>query len=263
MRTRQLSFIVLLLTTACAQGARTPSPAHAPRDGRELLAQMHDAYAGKWYRTLTFVQKTTINRPGQPEQIQTWYESLLSPNRLRIDFGDLAEGNGVIYTADSLYVVRAGKQVRAVANGNPFLPFVAGVYAQPIETTLQQLAPYHFDLSLVRPDTWQGRPVYVVGAKSADDTTSAQFWVDRERLVALRMILALSPVPNAPPMDIHLDSYEPVAGGWLATNVAMSSKGAMVQQEQYSDWKGDVNLPAEFFDAAHWTSTPHWAARKP
>ena len=31
-----------------------------PRNGEELIRQMRDRYDGKWYRTLTFVQKTTL-----------------------------------------------------------------------------------------------------------------------------------------------------------------------------------------------------------
>ena len=253
--------LIALLPCACSHAtSNLHSVSTAPQNGRELLAQMHDAYAGKWYHTLTFAQQTTMNRPGQPQQIQTWYESVREPDRLRIDFGNPSEGNGVLYTADSLYVIRAGKQTRAVGNGNPFLPFVIGVYTQPLATTLAQLAHYHFDLNLLRNDTWEGRPVYVVGATSAQDTTSAQFWLDRERLVAVRMILGLSPAPNAPPMDIHLEKYVPVSGGWLATKVEMSSKGALVQAEDYSDWKGNVKLAPEFFDPAKWTAAHHWAA---
>ena len=100
------------------------------------------------------IQKTTLTRPNGVVDTSTWYESLKSPDRLRIDFGDPAKGNGALYTADSLYVVRGGKVTRTIASGNPFLPFVAGVYDQPVEATLRQLAPYHFDLSRIRTDTW-------------------------------------------------------------------------------------------------------------
>src|SRR5437763_10242959 len=173
MNRKNRHFACLALVCACV----APNPGVSrtvPTSGVELLTRMHDVYNGKWYKTLTFVQKTTVTRPNGVVDTSTWYESLRSPDRLRIDFGDPTKGNGALYTADSLYVVRAGKVTRALGSGNPFLPFVAGVYTQPVETTIRQLAPYKFDLSVIRSDTWQGKPVYVVGAKSPQDLDSPQ-----------------------------------------------------------------------------------------
>ena len=106
-----------------------------PTDGRQLLARMRAAYLGKWFKTVTFQQQTIQTHPNGVTDTTTWYEALKSPDRLRIDFGDPKNGNGVVYTADSLYVVRSGNVTRTAASGNPFLPFVAGVYDQPLETT--------------------------------------------------------------------------------------------------------------------------------
>ena len=111
----------LFLTACLALGSACASPNPgvtrvAPATGVELLQRMHDAYDGKWYKTLTFVQKTTLTRPNGVVDTSTWYEALKSPDRLRIDFGDPAKGNGALYTADSLYVVRGGKITRTVAS---------------------------------------------------------------------------------------------------------------------------------------------------
>lgn len=236
----------------------------APASGRELLARMHDQWATgePWFHTLTFQQQTTIVRPDGTKNVSTWYEALLAPDRLRIDFGDPSEGNGVLYTADSVYVMRGGKLQRAAGEGNPFLPFVIGVYTQPLETTMAQLAPLGFDMSQVRSDRWKGRPVYVVGAKGAADSSSAQFWVDSERLILLRMILA--PEGNgggaarSAPMDIHLDDYVETGGGWLATKVAMYVGGVARQTEDYSDWRTGVELDPNFFVVEKWGTVPHW-----
>ncbi len=57
---------------------------------------MHTAYAGRWYTSIAFVQKTTLVRPGGQRDTATWYESLKGPNLLRIDFGDPAAGRGAI-----------------------------------------------------------------------------------------------------------------------------------------------------------------------
>lgn len=251
----------LVVLAGCATSSANINRS-TPASGTELLQRMHDAYDGKWYKTLTFVQQTTVTRPNGVVDTSTWYESLKSPDRLRIDFGDPAKGNGALYTADSLYVVRGGKVTRTLGSGNPFLPFVAGVYDQPMSTTLQQLAPYHFDLSRIRTDTWQGQPVFVVGATSADDLESPQFWVDRDRLVAVRFLVKLSPAPDAKPNDIRLEKYVPVGGGWLATHVAIMEGGVVRQAEDYADWHGDVALPNDFFVAEKWSEVPHWAHPK-
>ena len=219
---------------------------------------MHDAYAHRWFKNVTFTQLTTQTRPSGVTDTSTWYEALLSPARLRIDFGDPAKGNGVIYTADSLYVVREGKVTRTAATGNPFLPFVAGVYAQPMDTTLKQIAPYRFDLSKLRADMWEQRPVLVVGSTEVADTTSPQFWVDRERLVVVRMIAAFNPATPADVADIRLMDYRPVSGGWLAVKVEIKHGGQVIQKEEYSSWRGNVDLSPDFFVAEKWSAVPHW-----
>jgi len=234
------------------------APAAAPTNGIALLTKMHDAYARKWFRNVTFTQLTTQTRPNGVTDTSTWYEALQTPARLRIDFGDPAKGNGVIYTADSLYVVREGKVTRTAAQGNPFLPFVAGVYAQPMDTTLKQIAPYRFDLSKLRADMWEQRPVWVVGSTEAADTTSPQFWVDQERLVVVRMIASFNPNQPSDVADIWLLDYRPVSGGWLAVKVDIRQGGKVIQREEYSDWKGNVDIPADFFVAEKWSSVPHW-----
>jgi len=255
--TKLARFACLVLLSGCAHSNPNVNRA-IPASGVELLQRMHDAYDGKWFKTLTFVQKTTITRPNGVVDTSTWYEALKSPDRLRIDFGDPSKGNGALYTADSLYVVRGGKVTRSVASGNPFLPFVAGVYDQPVETTLRQLAPYHFDLSRIRSDTWQGQLVYVVGAASPEDLESPQFWIERDRLQPVRFLVKLSPAPDAKPNDIRLESYVPVGRGWLATRVLIMEGGVVRQAEDYSDWKGDVALPNDFFVAEKWGEVPHW-----
>src|SRR5262249_20497528 len=61
-----------------------------------LLRAMHERYDGKWYRTVTFVQKTTIGLPSGGTVNQTWYEAGELPGRLRIDT-DVSARTGVLY----------------------------------------------------------------------------------------------------------------------------------------------------------------------
>jgi len=246
--------LVCTLTTAAAAQAE-------PKTGAEVLQRMHDAYAGKWYNTLTFVQKTTRYRPDGTQNVSTWFETLWhgtpGGTRLRIDIGDPAVGNGMLYTADSTWRLSAGKVTATQDKGNEFLPLIEGVYMQPVARTVEQLKPTGVDMQRVTKGEWGGRPAWIVGTASSSDTTSAQFWIDTERNVVVRMILA--PAPNAPTLDIHLDGYVPLEGAWLATKIAMMSGGKPLQTEEYSEWKANSVVPKTIFDLEQWTTAPHWA----
>jgi len=237
----------------------------APRSGTDVLERMHAAYAGRWYHTLTFVQKTTIRRQNGSDTVQTWYESLrhsaTSGTRLRIDFGNPADGNGVIYTTDSSYRMRAGKVTASNAHGNEFLPLIEGVYVQPVAQTVKEIAPSGVDLSRVTTATWKNRKVWIVGTTSESDSTSPQFWVDAESKVLARMILRTD--ASSPPIDVHMDKYEGAGKGVLGTRIEMFIGGSRMQAEEYSDWKVDVELDPGLFETATWGTARHWVTRSP
>jgi hypothetical protein len=247
----------VLLATA----ATTISAQATPKTGAEVFQRMHDTYAGKWYRSLTFVQKTTQRRPNGTDTVTTWYESLrqVGPRtQLRIDVGDPSLGNGVLYTADSLWQMREGKLARTVAGGNEFLPLIEGVYFNPVQQTIAELSSTNVDMSRVSEGRYDNRRVWIIGATSVADTASPQIWIDVERNVAVRAIF--SPAPSVPTFDIHLDGYVPIASAWLATKITMMAGGAPRQMEEYRDWKVNVDLPSGLFDVGTWTTAPHWAA---
>ena len=235
----------LLLCATGVTAQKTPT-------GTEVLRRMHDAYAGKWYKTLTFRQTTTqYPQTGEP-RIATWVESLRQDDArgtlLRIDLGDPALGNVALYSADSTWVVRGGKLVRTAGHGNEFLPLIEGVYMQPVDKTAAQLRAMAFNIDRVADGNWEGRPVWIVGATSPTDSTSSQFSVDKERNIVLHAKLAQN--PNTPPLDIRLDNYVQLAGGWLATKISMTIGGRPVQMEEYADWQANIDVPAKLFDAS-------------
>ena len=245
-------------------GATTlPAQAGRPMSGADVLARMHDRYAGKWYPTLTFTQKTTRRGRDGAMTDETWYESIqFVPGTgawLRIDTGEPTAGNGVLYTADSSWTMRAGKLAASDNNGNPFLPLIENVYLQPVATTVRQLEPLKIDMSRVADVSYDGRPAWAVGAASPTDSVSPQFWIDKERLVAVRAILSFA--ANRPPFDIHLDKYVATGGGWLATRVTMLAGGVPRQIEEYTGWKTNVKLDRKMFDPVTWSTAKHWTAR--
>jgi len=251
LRSAALSLVVLTTLASSALSARQAAPS-----GRALLEQMRAAYAGKWFKTLTFVQKTTIVRPDGTKTEQTWFESMRSPDRLRIDVAPLSAGNGSLNLPDKVIVVRGGQVTTTRPDGNPFLPFVAGIYTQPLETSIAQLAPQKYDLSATHAVEVRGRKTFVIGTTQPGDLTLPQFWVDAERLVVVRAVIT----SGAAMLDITLDGYVKSGASWVATKVAMTAGGAVRQIEEYTDVKTDVALPAELFDPATWMTAKHWAA---
>ena len=121
--------------------AAAHAAAQTPVSGEQLVAAMHDRYAATWYRTLTFVQKSTWYKPdGSEARVQTWYEAMSSPGKLRIDMGDGPERNGAIFRSDSTYSFAADTLVRATGARNLLLVLGFDVYTQPPQHTARVLS---------------------------------------------------------------------------------------------------------------------------
>jgi len=234
-----------------AEARRSPARHEVPT-GSELIGVMHDRYAGSWYRTLTFVQTTTLSRGGGPI-VQTWYEAAIFPGRLRIDT-NLETRSGAMYAHDSVYSFADGKLARVDSGFNDLLVLGFDVYTQPAARTDSILRRLGFDLSKVHVAAWRGDSVYVVGA-ARGDTTTKQFWVDRERLLFVRL---LQQTPRGY-SDLRFNKYERLAGGWIAAEVEQLANGNRVLLEEYRDIKANIPLSSALFDPKEWATVPHWS----
>lgn len=219
-----------------------PLRAQAPRTGEDLISRMHDRYAGKWYRTLTFTQRTV--RPGRPDQI--WYEAAMIPGRLRIDVAPIDSANAFMFVGDSVYSFRAGQPRPPRRDRNLLLTLGFDVYGQPAATTIEQLKEEGMDLSRIRGGTWQGRPVWIVGAADGD-SLSNQFWVDKERLLFVRLLQQVPTQTGKGILEAQFNQYQPLAGGWVAMNVIAKMDGKVVQEEDYSNARANTPLPDSLY----------------
>jgi hypothetical protein len=102
----------------------------------------------------------------------------------------------------------------------------------------------------VHDDRWEGRPVYVVGAK-AGDLRTRQFWVDKERLVFVRM-LEPGRRDTTRTSDIRFNRYQPVGAAWLSAEVAFLVDGQQRWLEQYTEIATGAPLPDALFDPIQW-----------
>jgi hypothetical protein len=76
----------------------------------DLIQAMQKKYARSWYRTATFVQKTTDYDKDGNKKVSTWYEALSVPGSLRIDFTPIKDGNGILFTDRKVFSFKDGKQ---------------------------------------------------------------------------------------------------------------------------------------------------------
>jgi len=219
--------------------------------GRDIVRAMHDRYAGAWYHTLTFIQRNTATRPDGAIEHSVWREYATLPGRLRIEFEPADSGAGLLFVGDSQFVFRDGRLTSATAFVHPLLVLGFDVYFDAVERTLALLERLGFDLSTVHADTWDGRPVYVVGAQPGDLRTR-QFWIDKERLVFVRL-LEPGRQDAGRISDIRFNKYLPVGAAWLSAEVALLIDGQPRWLEEYTEIKTGVPLADALFDSVHWT----------
>jgi len=239
----------------CALASATLSNAQEIRNGEAVLRAMHDRYQSSWYQTVTFVQKSTTYKPDGTSTAETWYEAALPPGKLRIDIGTPSDGNGYVFADSKVTIVKANKVVNAVPEVNILLVLGFDVYRQDPETTIQVVKGKGYDLSKLHEDTWEGHPVYVVGAEKGD-LKATQFWVTKDTLLFVREIEPSRQDP-AKPEDVRFEDYRPLAGGWIAARVEVYSEGKKVFQEEYTEIQANVKLAPAVFDPQQF-STTHW-----
>ena len=220
---------------------------------RGVMEAMRSRYDGKWYRTLTFVQHNTAYHPDGTVEHSVWREWLMAPGKLRIEFQPADSGNGMIFAADSQFAFTKDSMTMARAFVHPLLVLGFDVYAQPVDRTIALLTQRRIDMSVLSETTWEGRPVWVIGAK-AGDLHSRQFWVDKERLVFVRL-LGPAGQDTSKTSDTRFNKYAPLAGGWVSPEVEFLVDGQRQFLEEYVEIQANVPMPAALWDARQWKAT--------
>jgi len=246
---RFLSSLILLLLLSTISSAATITTTD------QLIQAMQKKYAKSWYKTATFVQKTTnIDKDGN-RKVETWFEAMSLPGSLRIDFTPTKDGNGILFTNSLIYVFKNGKADSTRPFVHPLMVLGFDIYGMPENDVIEKLKGLKFDLSIFREDTWQGRPVYVVGAK-AGDVHSAQFWIDKKNLYFVRMIRPAGK-DGTQTQETQFNKYVKLGGGWMSPEVVFLVDNKVATIEEYSDLHANVNLPDKLFDPQSF-ATVHW-----
>ena len=248
MRMRRTVLVSAILSLAFLQAQQI-------RTGEDLLRAMHDRYESKWYRTLTFAQKSTTYKPDGTSTAETWYEAISVPGKLRIDIGPATEGNGFILDNGNVTIIKNNQVAGTRTSVNMLLVLGFDVYHQDPATTAKVVKGEGFDLSKLREDLWEGKPAYVVGADKGD-LKSRQFWIAKDTLLFVRVVEPARQDANKLD-DIRFEDYRPLAGGWIAARVEVHSDGELVFSEDYTDIQPNAKLNPGVFDPKQFKTT-HW-----
>ncbi len=232
-----------------------PGTAAEITDGNSVVAAMRERYGQSWYDSMTFTQKSTTYNANGTTKVATWYEAAILPGKLRIDIGPPSEGNGAILADGKAFFFENGKQTGTRPLLNLLLVLGFDVYRQAPDATLAQLKSEGIDLSKFHEDEWKGERVYVVGAEKGD-LLSTQFWIEKKRLLFLRLIQPDRHDAKSKD-DIRFTDYRELRKGFIAARVEVYNGEKLVFTEEYSDIHTDVKLEPGVFDPAQF-NTAHW-----
>ncbi len=221
--------------------------------GADVVRAMYERYAGRWYRNLALVQTVRYHSSRESlegkyarsavDSVRVWYESIQLPGTVRSDIAPLDGGNSQLYLGGAWHLFSGDSLVSARPGVHPVLLLGFDVYMQPVEETLAAIERFEIDPSRVREAEWQGKPAYVVGAADpADD--ARQFWVDKERLLLRRLLWTTG---GGARREVRFDAYEPLGGGWIATELAFLRDGRTEIDERYDYWTIDVEFDPQIF----------------
>jgi hypothetical protein len=261
-------FFAILALAACggrqpqvsspAAGAAAPAPTQSVSitDGASLIRAMHAKYADRWYKTITFHQTTALLQQAGQTTDQTWYVAVAGPGKQRIDYVNPDLGNGMIVRAESTYFFSNGRQVRVASGWNDLLLLTQDVYLQSPEITISVLRSMGYQLARFRTSSFDGRTAFVIGSNSVTDSSSKQFWVERERLVLVRVREKRAEGLFS---DIRIGDFMAAGNGWIAKQTYQLQNGVPRLHQQISGVKADTPLDPDLFEPKVFSSVKHWS----
>ena len=228
---------VLLLVMFGVTGATKNSTS------KEVLQSMYSRYHGVWHKSLHFNQTTDRYRNDSLVKTDTWYETIVYPDLLRIDIGSEKSASGIIFRRDSTYAFRDNKLTRSVKNENELIFFLGGMYAMPFDKILEHFAYLHYDLSKFHTSVWRGKPAYVLGADKDDDKVN-QLWIDKDKLVAVRFIK----YDGGTKEEGYFENQQALGKAWSETKCSFFINDKILQVETYHDLVANPPVDMKIFE---------------
>jgi hypothetical protein len=248
-----MRWMVGLFCLAACWSAAVPANSQEIRDGQALLTAMHDRYKDSWYESVVFKENAITLNPDGTTKTEVWDEALELPGKLRINRGPSSEGNGFVFVDGTLTTFQKGKATGPRPFVHMLLVLGFDVYRQEPKTTIDLAKVQGYDLTQIHEEKWDGHDVYVVGAPKGD-LKSKQFWIEKKRLLFVRLI---SPDEHDATKihDTRFRDYRKLSTGWISARVKFYLDGKNTFNEDYFAIKADAKFDPALFDPAKFNET--------
>ncbi len=77
----------------------------------------------------------------------TWHEAIVFPDYFRISFGEVKDGNAVIFIKDSSFNFSKSKLIRKGLRGEDLTFLLGGMYFYPLDTVLIKMQKECYDIN--------------------------------------------------------------------------------------------------------------------
>lgn len=248
-----MRLVVGLLCLAAYLSAAVQENSGEMRDGHTLLTAMHDRYKDSWYDSVVFKENAITLNPDGTSTTEVWDEALELPGKLRINRGPSSEGNGFVFVDSTLTTFQKGKATGPRPYVHMLLVLGFDAYRQDPRTTINQVKGQGIDVTKIHEEKWDGQDVYVVGAAKGD-LKSQQFWIEKKRLLFVRLI---EPDEHeaAKIRDTRFRDYRKLSTGWISARVEFYVNGKNIFNEDYFAIKANAKLDPALFDPAKFNET--------
>jgi hypothetical protein len=262
---RALGALLLAAAGACgrqaqvagsAGGAPEPNRSVSINAGEDVIRAMHAKYVGRWFTAITFHQTTSLLGASGSTNDQIWYVARGNAGEQRIDYVNPDLGNGMLVRPESTYFFSNGRQTQVTVGWNEMLLLTHDVYLQSPEITISILRSLGYQMSRLHSSGFLGKSAWVVGATSSQDSSSKQFWVERDRMVLVRVREKRGEMQFS---DIHLGDFIPAGNGWIAKQTYQMQNGVPRLHQQIAGVKTDMPLDPGLFDPKQWSTVKHWS----
>jgi outer membrane lipoprotein-sorting protein len=256
-----MRWMVVLFCLAACWSAAVPAGAQEIRDGHSLLTAMHDRYKDSWYESVVFKENAITLNPDGTSKTEVWDEALELPGKLRINRGPSSEGNGFVFVDGTLTTFQNGKATGPRPFVHMLLVLGFDVYRQDPKTTIDLAKGQGYDLTQIHEEKWDGQDVYVVGAAKGD-LKSKQFWIEKKRLLFVRLI-APDELDATKVHDTRFRDYRKLSPGWISARVEFYVAGKNTFNEDYFAIKANAKFDPALFDPAKFNETSISTDAKP